>query len=134
MRTKILVMAVVVLSFMLATAWGADITGKWKGSMDMMGQSMELGFIFKVDGSTLTGTSIGPQGNETPISDGKIEGDDLSFAVKITGQMEMTINYKGKIVGDEIKLTMEMDMGGGAGGGPGGGMGGPMELTLKRAD
>jgi hypothetical protein len=134
MRTKFLVMAVVVLSFMLATAWGADITGKWKGSMDMMGQSMELGFIFKVDGSTLTGTSIGPQGNETPISDGKIEGDDLSFAVKITGQMEMTINYKGKIVGDEIKLTMEMDMGGGAGGGPGGGMGGPMELTLKRAD
>jgi hypothetical protein len=136
MRTKILVMVVVVLSFMLATAWGADITGKWKGSMDMMGQSMELGFIFKVDGSTLTGTSIGPQGNETPISDGKIEGDDISFAVKITGQMEMTINYKGKVSGDEIKLTMEMDMGGGGpgGGGPGGGMGGPMELVLKRAD
>jgi hypothetical protein len=137
MRTKILVMAVVVLSFMLVTAWGADITGKWKGSMDMMGQSMELGFIFKVDGSTLTGTSIGPQGNETPISDGKINGDDLSFAVKITGQMEMTINYKGKVSGDEIKLTMEMDMGGGGpgggGGGPGGGMG-PMELVLKRAD
>jgi hypothetical protein len=104
--------------------------------MDMMGQSMELGFIFKVDGSTLTGTSIGPQGNETPISDGKIEGDDISFAVKITGQMEMTINYKGKVSGDEIKLTMEMDMGGGGpgGGGPGGGMGGPMELVLKRAD
>jgi len=131
MRTKMLVMAVVVLSFMLVTAWGADITGKWKGSMDMMGQSMELGFIFKADGSTLTGTSIGPQGNETPISDGKIDGDDISFAVKITGQMEMTINYKGKISGDEIKLTMEMDMGGG--GGPGGGMG-PMELILKRAD
>ena len=136
MRSKIIVIAVVVLSFMLATAWGADITGKWKGSMDMMGQSMELGFIFKVDGSTLTGTSIGPQGNETPISDGKIQGDDISFVVKVTGQMELTINYKGKISGDEIKLKMQMDMpgmGGGEGGGPGGGME-PPELVLTRAD
>ena len=136
MRSKIIVIAVVVLSFMLATAWGADITGKWKGSMDMMGQSMELGFIFKVDGSTLTGTSIGPQGQETPISDGKIQGDDISFVVKVTGQMELTINYTGKISGDEIKLKMQMDMpgmGGGEGGGPGGGME-PPELVLTRAD
>ena len=136
MKSKIIVVAVIVLSFMLATAWGADITGKWKGSMDMMGQSMELGFIFKVDGSTLTGTSIGPQGNETPISDGKIQGDDISFVVKVTGQMELTINYTGKISGDEIKLKMQMDMpgmGGGEGGGPGGGME-PPELVLTRAD
>ena len=69
--------------------------------------------------------------------------------------MEMTINYEGKIVGEEIKLTMQMDMGGmggppGGGGGPeggmggppaggggppaGGGMGGPMELILKRVE
>ena len=106
MRSKIIVMTVVVLSFVLATAWGADITGKWKGSMDMMGQAMELGFNFKADGSTLTGTSIGPQGQEYPISDGKIQGDDISFVVKVTGEMEMTIKYKGKISGDQIKLTM----------------------------
>lgn len=141
MRTKILVMAVVVLSFMLATAWGADITGKWKGQLDMMGQAMELGFNFKAAGSELTGTSIGPQGQEYPISEGKISGDDISFVVQVTGQMEMKINYKGKIVGEEIKLKMEMDMGGmggapggGAGGGPGGGMGAPPELVLKRAE
>jgi hypothetical protein len=139
MKTKYLAMAVVILSAMLATAWGADITGKWEGEMDMMGQSMTLGFIFKVAGSELTGTSIGPQGNETPISEGKINGDDISFVVKVTGQMEMTINYKGKISGEEIKLTMQMDMGGmggpPGGGGPGGeGMGGPPELVLKRVD
>ncbi len=134
---------------MLATAWGADITGKWKGSMDMMGQAMELGFTFKAAGSTLTGTSVGPQGEEYPISDGKIEGDNISFVVKVTGQMEMKINYKGKVSGDEIKLTMQFDMagmggpggggpgggpgaGGPGGGGPGGEMPGPPELVLKR--
>jgi len=140
MRIKITVMTVVVLSVMLATALGADITGKWKGSMDMMGQAMELGFNFKVNGSELTGTSIGAQGEEYPISEGKIDGDNISFVVQVTGQMEMKINYKGKVVGEEIKLTMAMDMGGmggppggGEGGGPGGGMQMP-ELVLKRAD
>jgi hypothetical protein len=152
MRTKIPVMVVAVILVLLATAWSADINGTWKGSMDMMGQSMELSFTFKVDGAELTGTSIGPQGNEYPISEGKITGDDISFVVEVTGQMEMKINYKGKIVGDEIKLTMQMDMGGmgggppgggmggppagggGPGGGPGGGMGAPPELVLKKVE
>jgi hypothetical protein len=120
--------------------------------MDMMGQSMELGFTFKAAGSTLTGTSVGPQGEESPISDGKIDGDNISFVVKVTGQMEMKINYKGKISGDEIKLTMQFDMagmggpggggpgaggpggGGPGGGGPGGGMPAPPELVLKRVN
>ena len=147
MRNKILLTTVVVLGAMLATAWGADITGKWKGSMDMMGQAMELGFTFKADGATLTGTSIGPQGEEYPISDGKIEGDNISFVVKVTGQMEMTIKYKGKVAGEEIKLTMQFDMpgmggpppgdggpgGGGTGGPPPGGGFAPPELVLKRA-
>jgi len=133
-------MSVLVLSIMLATAWAADITGKWKGSMDTGGQAMDLGFNFKADGSTLTGTSIGPQGEEYPISDGTIQGDDIAFVVKVTGQMEMTIKYKGKIAGDQIKLNMQFDMpgmGGGEGGGPGGGPGGGMqmpELVLSRAD
>ena len=141
MKTKIQVLIIAaVTSVMLSTAWGADINGTWKGAMDMMGQSMELGFTFKADGAELTGTSIGPQGEEYPISEGKIEGDNISFVVKVTGQMEMKINYKGKIVGEEIKLTMEMDMGGGPGGpgGPGGGGGGGgmemPELILKKVE
>lgn len=144
MRTKILVMAVVAFSFMLATAWGADIAGTWKGEMaGMGGQPMEITFTFEVDGSEFTGTSAA-MGNESPISEGKIDGDDISFVVKVDMMgNEMEINYKGKIVGEEIKLTMEMDMGGmggppggGApgGGGPGGGMGGPPEITLKRVE
>ena len=83
-------------------------------------------------------------GSESPISEGKIDGDDISFVVKVDMMgNEMEINYKGKIVGEDIKLTMEMDMGGmgappgggGApgGGGPGGGMEMP-ELILKRVE
>lgn len=145
MRAKILVVFIAVLGVMLAPAWGADITGTWKGSMDGMGQSMEFSFTFKADGNALTGTMKGPGGNESPISNGKIDGDKVSFTVKTTGKMEMTINYKGTVSGDEMDLTMEVDMsgmgappgggpggGGPGGGGPGGGMGGPPPLKLKK--
>jgi len=137
MKFKILMMTFIALSVLLATAWAADISGTWKGSMDMMGQSMELSFTFKADGDTFTGTTIGPQGQESPVSDGKIDGDKISFVVKTTGKMEMTIKYNGMLNGDEMTLKMSFDMpamGGGAGGGPGGGGGMPPmpDLVLKK--
>ena len=47
------------------------------------------------------------------------------------GGNEMKMQYKGKVAGDEIKLTMEFQ--GGMGGPGGGGAPKPMEMTLKRA-
>jgi hypothetical protein len=125
MRIKILLMAVLVLSVLLTTAWAADIAGTWKGSQEMMGQTMERSFTFVVDKSDptkFTGTSPGRQGGENQITEGKIDGDKISFNVKMTGKMEMTMKYSGTIKGDEMTLTMTMDFG--AGGPPGGGMGG----------
>ena len=126
MRIKILLMAVLALSFLVSTAWAADIAGTWKGSQEMMGQTMERSFTFVVDKSDptkFTGTSPGRQGGENQITDGKIDGDKVSFNVKMTGKMEMTMKYSGTVKGDEMTLTMTMDFG--AGGPPGGGMGGP---------
>ena len=109
--------------FMLiaCVAFGADVDGKWKAEMDMMGQSMTLNFTFKADGAKLTGTS-GPEGMgpETAISEGKIDGKNISFVIVVEG-MDMKINYKGTVEGSEIKLDMDM------------GMGEPMKLTLKKA-
>ena len=70
-------------------------------------------------------------GDANAISEGKINGDDISFVVKIDmGGNKMKMQYKGKVAGDEIKLTMEFQ---GGMGGPGGGAPKPMEMTLKRA-
>jgi len=95
-----------------------SIDGKWEGTMEMMGQSMKLGYEFKSDGNMLTGIAIGPQGEKMDITNGKINGNNISFDVEVTGQMTMTINYTGVLMEDELELTMKMDMGGG---GPGGG-------------
>ena len=121
MRIKILLMAVLALSFLVSTAWAADIAGTWKGSQEMMGQTMERSFTFVVDKSDptkFTGTSPGRQGGENQITDGKIDGDKVSFNVKMTGKMEMTMKYSGTVKGDEMTLTMTMDFGAGGPGGP----------------
>ncbi len=133
MKLKILVM-VMVLGMMSAAVWAADISGKWVTEVAGMGggEPMKIFYDFKVDGTNLTGTT-GPEGMESPFSEGKIDGNNISFTVAF-GEMKMKM--KGKVVGEEIKLTMEMEggMGGPGGGGPGGGPGGggPPEMVLKR--
>jgi hypothetical protein len=66
----------------------------------------------------------GRQG-DTPIADGKISGDEISFTVTRERQ-GATIKqlYKGKVAGDEIKFTRSVE--GGQGGRP------PVEFTAKR--
>ncbi len=134
MKLKILVV-VMVLGMMSAAVWAADISGKWVTEVAGMGggEPMKIFYNFKVDGTNLTGTT-GPEGMESPFSEGKIDGDNISFTVAF-GEMKMKM--KGKVAGEEIKLTMEMEggMGGPGGGGPGGGPGGggPPEMVLKRA-
>ena len=130
MKFRILALAVMVIGIALTAAVAADITGKWVAEMQGKGgEPMQMVYNFKAEGSELTGSMAGPMGGENPISEGKIDGDNISFVVKIDfGGKGMAINYKGKVAGDEIKLTMEME---GGMGGPGGK---PMEMTLKRAE
>ena len=99
-------------------ALAADIDGKWVG--EVVGQSMEIAFTFKAEGTTLTGVHI-VNGQETPIKDGKIDGNNISFTVALDmGGQETKIDHKGVISGDQIKMTYEM-------------MGQPGEIILKKA-
>jgi hypothetical protein len=52
------------------------------------------------------------------INEGKLNGDELSFfIVRKMGETEMKVVWKGKIAGDEIRFTREIQ--GGMMGGPG---------------
>ena len=111
--------------FAMATAvFAADVSGKWVAQVPGRGgETREATFTFKADGSQLTGSVTGPRG-EAPISDGKIDGDDISFTqvMEFNGN-QVKLIYKGKISGDEIKFTRERD----------GGNGRVAEFTAKRA-
>jgi hypothetical protein len=103
-----------------ALAFAADITGAWSAQMGgPNGDGFSISFTFKQDGAKLTGTVAGPQGDPLQISDGKVDGDKVSFSVNFNGT---TFKHEGTISGDEIKLTMKSD----AGDFPGG------PLTLKK--
>ena len=91
------------------TAAAADVAGTWKASIDTPNGAMESTFVFKVDGAKLTGTVTSAQMGESAITDGKVDGDNVSFVVKRTGPNgELVINYKGTVMGDEMKMNISI--------------------------
>lgn len=87
--------------------FAADASGKWVAEMQGRdGQKRTQTFDLKADGDTLTGTVSGPMG-ERPIVDGKVSGDDISFAVEVEFQGEKRkMQYTGKVVGDELQMKV----------------------------
>jgi len=84
---------------MIGFAFFADLTGKWTGNVKTPdGTLFPLTYVFKVDGTNLTGAIQSPQG-EIPISDGKVNGSDFSFKVDFNGT---AISNIGKYYGDSI--------------------------------
>ena len=98
-----------------ATAFAADVTGKWKGEFQAPdGQTLTNEFTFEVKGDALTGTitsSRSPQ--PVPIEDATLKGDDIAFAVTRTFEGNtIKLRYAGTVKGDEIPLKVTIDAGG----------------------
>jgi autotransporter translocation and assembly factor TamB len=103
-------------SVALVALWAADATGKWTAEMQgRNGNTMTVNMNLKADGAKLTGTVSGRNG-DTEISDGKIDGDNVSFTVvrEFNGN-QIKQNYKGKLDGDAIHFTVTMEGGMGNG-------------------
>ena len=104
-----------VIPFLLlaaVAAFAADINGKWVAQVPGRGgETREATFTFKADGNQLTGSVTTPRG-EAPISEGKIDGADISFVqvMEFNGN-EVKLLYKGKVSGDEIKFTRQREGG-----------------------
>ncbi len=95
-----------------AAAWAADVTGTWKGEVSTPdGNTFTLTYTFKQDGTKLTGTVLGPQGDPTPIDNGKVEGDRISFSVKVDFNGGTVFSSEGTINGDEIVLKTKAEGG-----------------------
>jgi hypothetical protein len=107
------------LALTAALASAADVSGKWTAEMQGRdGQSREITFNFAVNGDQLTGTITTPRG-DSDISDGKVEGNNISFNQKMTfGEREVTINYKGTVSddGNSIEFTRSFQRANGGGG------------------
>jgi hypothetical protein len=97
MRKSIFLLAALSLA-----AFAADVTGSWKASLETPNGSMEFTYVFKADGTTVTGT-VQSQMGEMKIDEGKLDGDKISFSV--TPGDFGKISYSGTVKGDEMTLN-----------------------------
>jgi hypothetical protein len=99
----------VALAMFAYTVFAADVNGTWKGKAETPNGTTERTFVFKVDGHKLTGETSSDMLGKSEIQDGKIDGDNLSFTIHASYQgNDLELHYKGKVAGDEIKLTVEI--------------------------
>lgn len=111
--TKKLLFVVTILLVVAFGAMAADVSGKWTYEQPGRGggNPVTVTITLKDSGGTLTGTVSQPgrDGNamETPISDGKVDGNNVSFkVVRSMGGNEFTIPYTGVVNGDTMDLSV----------------------------
>ena len=84
------------------------VDGDWNITLSTPMGERKTTLSVKTAGGTLSGTQ-GADGNSTEIFDGTANGDDVNWKVSITNPMPLTLEFTGKVAGDDI--TGEMGIG-----------------------
>ena len=102
MRICALLVTVVLLPL---TAIAADIDGRWDGTVSTPDGEFLLSYTFQTVGDTFTGSMFDGYG-EKAIDDGKVDGDTISFSVRVDYDGgPITLSYTGVVAEDRIALT-----------------------------
>ena len=96
----------------LALVWSAavraaDPSGRWSATfMTQLGEQSYT-YEFMVKGTSLTGTAKGNLTGETKITDGKVDGDTITFVENaMYMEMPVTFTYTGKMTSaEQIEFT-----------------------------
>jgi hypothetical protein len=124
--TKKLILPAVLLLGISGAALAAEIDGKWTAEVEGRRGTVTQTLSLTSSGNNLSGSLEGGRGNAVDISDGKLDGNKVSFKVvrEFNGN-QFTQQYKGTLSdAGELNLTVSMSGGGRRGGGGGGGGGG----------
>ncbi len=78
-----------------------NVTGSWNFEVETGQGSGNPSFTFKQEGEKLTGRYKGTFG-EADLT-GTVKGEQIEFSIKVTGQMEATIVYRGTTDGKTMK-------------------------------
>ena len=79
----------------------ADVDGTWDTIVKSPLGDQKSTLTVKSDGSTFTGTNAGAMGS-VEIDDGKVDGNTISWTMKMTVPMPMTLDCTATIDGDTI--------------------------------
>jgi hypothetical protein len=120
MKTTLLAMLALFCITFVASA--ADASGKWTAEVPGRNGNQTLTFNLTAAGGSLTGTITTARG-DTPIAEGKVDGDTIMFVQEFPGRDGGPPNkqtYTGKVSADHIDFTRD------------GGRGAPIMFTAKK--
>jgi len=90
-------------------AYAAGVDGTWTASFDTQVGKQTYTYTFKAAGAALTGTAKGDLVTDSTLSDGKVDGNKITFVENGSYMgMPVTFNYSGEVVGDEIRFKREI--------------------------
>ena len=115
-KSLTLAVLMLALSWFESTGLAADpnLAGTWKSSFTPTdGQTIESTLKLKQEGDKLSGTVIGRNGDELPIDEIKLTGDQVSIKViRERNGEKIIIKVMAKLNGDNLKGKLEANWGG----------------------
>ena len=116
-RTAVLLSALTLVFALLNSAvWAADynLAGTWKASFTTQdGQTIESTLKLKQEGNKLSGVVIGRNGNETPMDEITLTGDQLAIKlIRERNGEKVTTKVAARVTADNLKGKIESNWGG----------------------
>ena len=78
------------------------VSGRWDGVVPPNGDPITM--VFNAEGTQLTGSLI-KNYSYHQLREGKIDGDTITFSVRIQNNSALTVSFTGKVNRDEISFS-----------------------------
>jgi len=109
MKSLVRAWVLTALTIVGGVAFAADVSGTWTASFETQVGTQTYTYELHAQGNVLTGKTKGNLTGENAISDGKVDGNKISFVEKATYQgMPLVFNYTGELKGDQIHFKREL--------------------------
>lgn len=82
--------------------------GKWQLTINTPLGAQQSTLTISASGNTLAGTQSAATGDERPIEDGTVNGDQLSWKASINKPMPMTLEFTATVQGDSIQGSVKL--------------------------
>ena len=82
--------------------------GKWQLTINTPLGAQQSTLVVSASGDALQGTQSAASGDERPIEDGKIAGDNLSWKASISKPMPMTLEFSATVQGNSMTGSVKL--------------------------
>lgn len=84
--------------------------GKWQLTINTPFGAQQSVLNISTSGASLSGTQSAASGDEKPIEEGKISGDQISWKASISKPMAMTLEFSATVQGDSMTGSVKLGM------------------------